>query len=388
MPVVARIQLLNQLRRFPGVYAGLRSVWRAAKRLLWQILRSLSPRNPQFGPAKGTFSTLALLTAGKLEGRVITPACANPDATPKPLRELAPLGQANSGSWPVFWTRHRQARLVGSSLVLMDENKRICKEASYAPYSLGTEPAYDFLRLPPPTRLAGNWTSIVSQMTGLGFCHWFMDGLPRLAILKEFPGDTRILVPAPLQAYQQDTLDWLGLKGRYYPTFERHLLVEDFYFSSPTTMTGCYDPGLAPFLRQHFLGRADKLFDSPRRFYIRRVGVSRGVVNEAEVMEFFRNKGWAIVDTQELTMAQQIQLFARAEALCTVHGAALTNLLWCQPGCRVLELLASNFLNGVYEGVAGYVGVQHRFKVYPGDAAFRIRVSISDLEREYPFLAG
>jgi capsular polysaccharide biosynthesis protein len=191
-----------------------------------------------------------------------------------------------------------------------------------------------------------------------------------------------------LHPYQQDTLDWLGLKGRYRPTSERHLLVEEFYFTSPTTMTGCYDPLLAPFLRRHFLGQADKAFDSPRRFYIQRVGASRGAVNEAEITDFFRKKGWAIVDTQALTMAQQIQLFARAEALCTVHGAALTNLLWCQPGCRVLELFADNFLNGVYEGIARYVGVQHRFLVYPGDATFRIRVHISDLEREYPFLAG
>src|SRR6185312_9036773 len=96
---------------------------------------------------------------------------------------------------------------------------------------------------------------------------------------------------------------------------------------------------------------------SPPKFFVHRVGASRGLINEAEVLDFFRNLGWAIIDTETLTMAQQIQLFANAKQVCALHGAALTNLLWSNPGCRVLELVPQNFLNGVYEGIAEALGL-------------------------------
>jgi capsular polysaccharide biosynthesis protein len=76
---------------------------------------------------------------------------------------------------------------------------------------------------------------------------------------------------------------------------------------------------------------------------------------------------------------RQSRLFAEAEAICTLHGAALTNLVWCKPGCRVLELVADTFVNGVYEGIAEQVGVEHHFLLCPGDSAFRARVDMKRL---------
>jgi hypothetical protein len=58
----------------------------------------------------------------------------------------------------------------------------------------------------------------------------------------------------------------------------------------------------------------------------------------------------------------------------------LTRLVWARPQCRVLELLADNFLNGVYEGLAEAVGARHRFLICPGDADLRARVDLRQLE--------
>jgi capsular polysaccharide biosynthesis protein len=131
------------------------------------------------------------------------------------------------------------------------------------------------------------------------------------------------------------------------------------------------------FLRRSFLSRADVTYDSPRRFYLQRVGKFRGIINDREVMEYFRGRGWGIVDTESLTQAQQIRLFSQAEMICAPHGAGLTNLLWCQPGCKVLELCASSFLNGVFEGLAQCVGADYRYVVFPGDLGYR---SVVDLK--------
>jgi len=366
------------LQGFAPAYRAARWLWRCTHLLFWGFLRRIVPRRSPLGPPKGFFSALELLQEGRVEGRLLLPAQPNPKLGPAPLRALAGMTQHQFDSWPVFWTRHPAARLVGQTLVVQDAQKRICWEAAYGRYGINRDPAFKYFLLPPPVSLEGNWTSIISQWSA-GFYHWFMDALPRLALLHEFPPDTRVLVPEPLTPYQEQTMAWLGLEKRYRPTHERHLLVESYFFSSPTAMTGCYDAVSIGFLRASFLKHADVSYASPRRFYIQRVGQSRGIVNEPEVLEFFRRQGWAILAMENLTLAQQIRLFAEADVICTLHGAALTNLVWCKRGCRVLELVADNFLNGVYEGIAEQVGVRHLALLCPGDFAFRARVDMKRL---------
>jgi capsular polysaccharide biosynthesis protein len=90
------------------------------------------------------------------------------------------------------------------------------------------------------------------------------------------------------------------------------------------------------------------------------------------------------VELETLTLAQQIGLFANARAVCGLHGAGFTNLLWCRPGCVAVELLADNFLNGCYESLASCVAVEHRFLIQPADELQRIRVDIKQLARLLP----
>src|SRR6185503_756778 len=112
-------------------------------------------------------------------------------------------------------------------------------------------------------RLEGNWTSVVSRWSE-GFYHWFMDVLPRLALLAEFPSDTQIIAPTIHANYQRDSLKWLGLENRSRPTSERRLSIEHYYFSSPTNITGLFAPCAVSFLRRSFLTHRDVRYDPPK----------------------------------------------------------------------------------------------------------------------------
>jgi capsular polysaccharide biosynthesis protein len=279
-----------------------------------------------------------------------------------------------------FWSYHHNVRLVGPTLLLQDEYKRVGVESAFGPEFVEDDLGYQQFRLQPAVRLEGNWTSVVSRLSE-GFYHWFMDVLPRLALLGEFPPDIRIIVPTIHSGYQRDTLKWLGLEGWVRPTTEHHLSVEHFYFSSPTNITGLFDPYAVEFLRRSFRERRDVNYASPKRFFLHRVGAARGIVNESEVLRFFRECGWPIVDTQALSMAQQIQLFTNAEHICALHGAGLTNLVWCEPRCRVLELIPFTYMNGVYEGISEAVGLDYGFLLCRGNTEFKAFVEIAEVRR-------
>ncbi|MBI3879218.1 MAG: glycosyltransferase family 61 protein [Verrucomicrobia bacterium] len=376
-----RAVVLSRLKRLGPLYRLARSVRRGARTAALETLRRTLPPWPRVGPAKGVFSAGDELRAGRLAGELILEGQECPPAPPGSLRRLAGLRQDGYQPWPVFWTRHRDARLAGEAMLLLDDRKRACAEAVFREQQNG-DPGFNFFLLPPPVRLAGNWTSVLSRWSlDLNFYHWMTDCLPRLAVLDRFPPDTRILVPATLKPHHVQTLRLLGLEGRAERAVHRHVLVENFYFSAPTAMTGCASPYAVKFLREKFLPLADAEFRGPEKFYVVRRGKTRGILNEPEVVKFFEARGWAIVDLEPLSIAQQVKLFSGARFVCGMHGAAFTNLLWARPGCTALELVARNYLNGAFESIASCVGVEHRFLVCDADVNACLRVDLGELAK-------
>ena len=171
----------------------------------------------------------------------------------------------------------------------------------------------------------------------------------------------------------------LGLLDRVRETPEQHLLIDKYYFSSPPSMTGCTDPYSVNWLRNQFLPCKANV-ETPKRFFILRRGKTRGIKNQDEVAKFFRSRGWGVVDLEELSLAEQIAWFSNAEAITGEHGAGFTNLLWCSPGCTILELCPNNFLNGCYEGISLCNQLKHSFLVIQANAKNEITIPLSVLE--------
>ncbi len=344
------------------------------------LARVLFRRSRTWGPAVGTFSALEKVRSEAIEGEVVVESQQLIPAAKDSVREWRGLGQNGRQPWPIFWSRHKNARLVGPSLALLDERKLVLVESVFGPEFAIQDPSYRYLRIDAPVHLPGVWTSLISRWSK-NYYHWLMDCLPRLALLRRFPENIGVLVPADLPSYAVETLQLLGVQDHCRPTPENHLIIDDYYFSTLTAMSGCDNPYAISYLRTAFLGKGASDTALPKRFYIRRSGKPRGVANETEVIQFFGERGWAIIDTETLSFRQQILLFSQAEAFCTIHGAAMTNLVWCKPGCHAIEMFASNFVNGCYEGIAAYVDTHYLPLIFEGDSQLRAIVDLSRLRK-------
>jgi len=378
--------LAMRARRHPALHRPLRKIRRLLTEkipaLLPDFLRAVAPSGDfRLGPPKSPFSIYkSLLEKDPPPHRVILTGQGSPKTTPGSLQIVCNLHQHECQPWPVFWSRHKDARLVSSSLALLDGQKRVALESIYGNIGWKDDPAWNYPVLPKPVELSGNWTSLVSRWCPSGgvptFTHWILDALPRLAMLPEFPPDTKILVPSKLAAYQKETLQLLGLLDRIRYAPEKHLIAENYFFASPTAMIDCYNPFGVDFLREKFLPLADKNHSGPKKFLIHRANKSRGIVNEAEVYGFFRNLGWEIVDTEKLTFAQEIKLFNDAEAVGGVFGSGFTNAIWCKKGCKLLPFVADSWLDGYVEWIAEVVGAEFHYRIFPSDYAMRARVDL------------
>jgi hypothetical protein len=332
----------------------------------------------RFGGPRGFYSGLAELERGSVPGQVVLKFQPLPPLPTPSLIELANMGQNGRQPWPVFWVQQQKSRLVGSSLAPLNEEKLLMLEATYGNEFCKSDPAYNYKFLPRATQLKGAWTSLIGRFS-TGYYHWITDDLPRLALLADFPPETQILARGPLRDYQKESLRMLGVLERVRETSERHLIVEDYYFSSPTSMTGCTNPYAIQWLRSQYLPLMAR-GETPKKIFIQRKGKTRGITNQEEVAHHYRSKGWAVVDLEEIDLSQQIALFHHAEEIVGEHGAGLTNLIWCRPGCRVMELCADNFLNGCYEGISLCLGLDHAFKLHRAGSGNEILVKVDECE--------
>jgi hypothetical protein len=141
----------------------------------------------------------------------------------------------------------------------------------------------------------------------------------------------------------------------------KHLIVP----SMSNVRDGIIVPPLAPWLR-HFKGLKNLKGIKPfRKIVVLRPGAtSRKLINSDELL--LKLKGWETVVLEKLSIKEQMKTFAEATHILAAHGAGLTNLLWCRPGTKVIEIQDKNMIHKkVYPLLAHNLGLDH--KLYLAD---------------------
>lgn len=135
----------------------------------------------------------------------------------------------------------------------------------------------------------------------------------------------------------------------------KHLLVP----SVSNSKDGVITPHLAPWLR-HFKGRLALENTQPRKkIVVLRPGAkTRRLTNSDELL--LALKGWETVDLAKLTIKDQMKTFAGASHIVAAHGAGLVNLLWCNPGTKIIEIQDPKMIHKkVYPILSHHLGLKH-----------------------------
>jgi capsular polysaccharide biosynthesis protein len=106
---------------------------------------------------------------------------------------------------------------------------------------------------------------------------------------------------------------------------------------------------IEPLLPAWYRRRLVAIMDRPgsRKLYLTRRGASRRrVTNEVEVAGWFVDRGYEIVAPEELSVRDQIALFAQSSHIAGPTGAAMTNMLFAPPGAKVLAFYNRMFTRG------------------------------------------
>ena len=69
--------------------------------------------------------------------------------------------------------------------------------------------------------------------------------------------------------------------------------------------------------------------------------------------------GFAQIEPEKMSVAEQARAFRSARVVVGAHGAALANLAFCRPGTRVVELFSPLYVNPCYRSLCLAAGLLH-----------------------------
>jgi capsular polysaccharide biosynthesis protein len=254
------------------------------------------------------------------------------------------------------------ARLWGADSILVTSDDTVLADQTNA-FRLRPEelPILRRARLGRPTRLPGV-SATISGAYAESYYHWMFDLLPRLDLLRRSGlAFDRLIVPDSL-GYQRETLEAAGVDAehRLNHTDAGYLHLDRLLFPSMPGTPGQSPPAVCEFLRSLF---PDEIADQARtrRLYLSRADTNRRkLANEDTILKALEPFGFESMTMSGRSVAEQARLFAQAEAIVAPHGGALANLVFCQPGTKVVELFPPGYTPVCFWTIADAVGLDYR----------------------------
>lgn len=250
------------------------------------------------------------------------------------------------------YANYGSAIITADGFLLADLSSRLPTprfiDRPYLQAQLEHHPLLSLPSLPEPRRLSGS--ALVLPLGAMNYFHWMVDVIPCLALVKavdlSFNDIDHILIHGYTGSrFQTYTLDRLQIpldtiRNTADPNYhhcqaDRLILPSLAGHISHLTFWG------SGVLRDLIPTTPPQSGSSahPRRIYISRQGAKwRRVINEAELMALLEPLGFAAIALEHYTLPEQAALMASAEIVISIHGAGLTNIVFCEPGTKVIEL--------------------------------------------------
>ena len=124
--------------------------------------------------------------------------------------------------------------------------------------------------------------------------------------------------------------------------------------------TGNFRPQLMENLRNRFnityQGKKNRIYISRSKAQKRRL------INEDEIISFLVENHFTIINMEDYSFNEQIEFLSKADILVSIHGAALTNMLWMPRGSKILEIrLKNDFVNNCYFSLASSLELEYYY---------------------------
>ncbi|MEB3340128.1 glycosyltransferase family 61 protein [Okeania sp.] len=216
--------------------------------------------------------------------------------------------------------------------------------------------------------ISGSVGVLASQLAGTNnYFHWMIDCVSRIKALGNLEELDYIIFPKINSKYGQKVISALGINEAQVLIAEPGMMLSAERLSIPSERrTGNHQVSqwMVEFLRNSFLAKIEKNSEEEKRIYISRKSRGlRAIENAAEVELILKKYGFITYEFEKIAFDSQVKLMPNASFVLAPHGAGLTNLAFCNPKTKVLEIFAPCYISSLFYQIAKHVGCEYRFLV-------------------------
>ena len=224
-----------------------------------------------------------------------------------------------------------------------------------AEHSVGNESVVRHLMSDKQAVDLGGRVFVIGARGSGNYYHWMTDILPKLALCQhagiEFSVNDKFVVPMLQSRYQLDSLRVFGIEPQQIYSCNDHspdvtadeLIVPLLRNALATTMSRwlptVMQEKFLPDYKSASVGNRSPLKQDRKLFISRDPNNSKGrtIINHEEVAAFFEQQEFEIIFPEKFSVSEQARIFSEASVVVGSHGAGLTNIIFCQPGTKVIE---------------------------------------------------
>ena len=217
--------------------------------------------------------------------------------------------------------------------------------------------------------VAGTTVALAAMGADGNYFHLLLNSVARLLYL-EHPLSAyrpdRFLITGEVNDFVAETFALFGVaRDRLigtadYPAFRPERLIVPPVIQHPFVVPA----HVVEFVRAKVLAKLPPPAMARRRIMVDRSDANaRRVQNLNDLDPLLAQFGIELVRLQGLSVLEQAALFRDAELVIANHGAALTNLVFCEPGTRVFQLLAPGMMEREYRTISQHARLHHDYVV-------------------------
>ena len=250
-------------------------------------------------------------------------------------------------------------------------------------------------------KIRGNVLSLLQGASAIeNYGHWILDTIPKLIIAKKFKdlnSFDAILMPNIKKKFQNDSLEYFNIsKSKILDGSE----ITHLYGDKITIPCHPYwelnkhqfetvanvDKDILKSIRKIFM-KDNNLNEHKKNenIYIDRSDSKfnhNKLVNNQEIIELLKKRGFSIIKLSNLSFNEQVKTFSNAKIIIGSHGAGLTNLIFCEPSTKVIEIGNPNFDCYVFKNISYIQNLNYSLiKARPAISEFGdMKIDIKDLK--------
>jgi hypothetical protein len=263
--------------------------------------------------------------------------------------------------------------------VALIKNNFLIKEGSYQQVNgiLSKPESNSVIQIGTPRvlkKFKGKIFSLVQGISGENYFHWILDILPKFFIVsKNYKlKNIKYFYLPEIKKYQMLTLKLLGINKKkiinskvYRHIYGDAIITVDhpWYNKGYIHAQAVHMPRwIIIWIKKKFLSYKKK-FNCSKKIYIDRTESKFKhcqIINDNEIYNYLKNKGFKKYQVGKLNFLNQIYLFWSAKIIIGAHGAAFTNIIFCKPNTKIIEIRPDFHPGRNYERISKINKLDHR----------------------------